>query len=769
MLNVNTLTESELKQLNLYFDAANYLAVGQLYLLDNPLLREKLTLKHIKPRLVGHWGTIPGQNFIFMHLNRVITRYDLNMIYLVGPGHGGQTAVTNAYLDGTYSEVYPNITQDTEGLKKLFKQFSFPGGISSHVAPETPGSIHEGGELGYTLAHGLGAVLDRPNLIATCIIGDGEAETGPLATSWHINKFINPVTDGVVLPIIHLNGFKISNPTVLSRMSHDEVESLFKGYGWEPYFVEGTDINFMQEKMASTLDKVITRIQELKRKAVETEQVTALKWPMIIFRSPKGWTGPNEVEGSFKAHQVPLVIDETCPEKLEELESWLRSYHPEEIFDETGKVKEEITSFLPKGIKRMSANPVTNGGALLEDLKLPNIKNYMFNESGHGQIIAQDMRELGSYLKDVIIQNELFKNFRIFGPDEAMSNRLNHVFEATDRQWLLPVEGNDEFVGPYGRVLDSYLSEHVAEGALEGYLLTGRHGLIHSYEAFIRVVDSMIGIHAKWLKMTKEIPWRKDIASLNIIATSHIWQQDHNGYTHQEPGFINHILNKKRDITEVYLPYDANSLIYYVDKSLKSKNKVNTIVASKHERPQWLNYEETVAHCDKGIGIWEFASHEHPDIVLACAGDTPTLEVMAATSIIRERSNIRVRVVNVVDLLTLERLSDDEFNEIFTPDKPVIFAFHGYPSVIEQLIYKRNRKFKIYGYMEEGAITTPFDMRVLNEIDRYHLVINAIDSLSENEIELKEYCQNKLDEHHKLIRETGKDLIEVTDFVWKDV
>lgn len=766
---MNTLTESELKQLNLYFAAANYLAVGQLYLLDNPLLREKLTLKHIKPRLVGHWGTIPGQNFIFMHLNRVITRHDLNMIYLVGPGHGGQTAVTNAYLDGTYSEVYPKISQDIEGLKKLFKQFSFPGGISSHVAPETPGSIHEGGELGYTLAHGLGAVLDNPDLIATCIIGDGEAETGPLATSWNINKFINPITDGVVLPIVHLNGFKISNPTVLSRMSHKELESLFTGYGWEPFFVEGSDIDYMQETMAKTLDMAIAKIKYIKEKAINSEKIEAVKWPMIIFRSPKGWTGPKEVEGSFNAHQVPLQIDENCVENLEKLEIWLRSYHPEEIFDENGKVKEEITSFLPTGIKRMSANPIVNGGSLLEDLILPNINRYMITSPRHGEVIAKDMFELGSYLKDVILLNEKNHNFRIFGPDEAMSNRLHHVFEATNRQWLLPIGEKDEFVSPYGRVIDSYLSEHVAEGALEGYLLTGRHGIIHSYEAFIRVVDSMIGIHAKWLKMTKEIPWRKDISSLNIIETSHVWQQDHNGYTHQEPGFINHILNKKRDITEVYLPYDANSLIYYVNKALASKNKINTIVASKHERPQWLNYEETIKHCQKGIGIWDFASDDNPDIILACCGDTPTLEVMAATSILKEQSSIKVRVVNIVDLLTLERISDEEFYNLFPKDKPVICAFHGYPSVIRQLIYNRDKKFDVYGYEEEGAITTPFDMRVLNEIDRYHLVIHTIETLNSKEIDVKKYCQDKLNEHSNLIRETGKDLVEVTEWVWKDI
>lgn len=762
---MNTLTETELSQLNKYFNLANYLAVGQLYLLDNPLLKEKLELKHIKPRLVGHWGTIPGQNFIFMHLNRVITKYNLNMIYLVGPGHGGQTAVTNAYIDGTYTEVYPNITEDEEGLKKLFKQFSFPGGISSHVAPETPGSIHEGGELGYSLIHGFGAILDNPSLIATCIVGDGEAETGPLATSWHINKFINPLTDGVVLPIIHLNGFKISNPTVLSRMTHQDIISLFSGYGWHPYFVEGEDINEMQEKMATVLDTVITEIKELKVNAKNTDVLSSVKWPMIIFRTPKGWTGPENVEGSFKAHQVPIEIDENNLENLELLENWLKKYKPEELFDQNGKILDEIRSFLPKGNQRMSANPIVNGGQLLKEIELPEIKNYMLN-CNHGDIIGKDMFELGNYLRDVIKLNEKNQNFRIFGPDEAMSNRLNHIFEATNRQWLLPISEKDEYVYQYGRVLDSYLSEHFAEGALEGYLLTGRHGLIHSYEAFIRVVDSMIGIHAKWLKMTKEIPWRAPISSLNIIETSHIWQQDHNGYTHQEPGFINHILNKKKDIVEIYLPYDANSLIYFMDKCLKSKNKVNTIVASKHERPQWLNYDETIKHCEKGIGIWDFASDENPEIILACAGDTPTLEVMAATSLIKEKTNIRVRVVNVVDLLSLERISNEEFDNIFPKEIPVIFAFHGYKSAIEGLIYNRNKKFDIYGYEEEGAITTPFDMRVLNKIDRYNLTISTLNILNKNQ-ELKNYCEDKLNEHRNLITTTGKDLVEVTDWKWK--
>lgn len=760
-----TLTNTELQQLNQYFDLANYLAVGQLYLLDNPLLREKLTLDHVKPRLVGHWGTIPGQNFIFMHLNRVITKYNLNMIYLVGPGHGGQTAVTNAYLDGTYTEIYPNITQDEEGLKRLFKQFSFPGGISSHVAPETPGSIHEGGELGYTLAHGYGAVLDNPDLIATCIVGDGEAETGPLATSWNLNKFLNPVTDGVVLPILHLNGYKISNPTVLSRMTKEEIKSLFKGYGWVPYFVEGDSIDEMQEVMATVMDEVITRIKTLKHDAIANDNLEAVKWPMIVFRTPKGWTGPKHCEGSFKAHQVPVEVKDE--ETLKELESWLRQYHPENLFDEAGRVKEDLLTFVPKGEQRMSANPIVNGGLILKELKTPNIMDYMI-DGKHGEIIGKDMFEAGKYLRDVVALNENNTNFRIFGPDEAMSNRLNHVFEVTDRQWNMPIGEKDEHVAPYGRVLDSYLSEHFAEGALEGYLLTGRHGVIHSYEAFVRVIDSMIGIHAKWLKMTKEISWRAPISSLNIICSSHIWQQDHNGYTHQEPGFINHMLNKKRDITEVYLPYDGNSLIYYLDKAVKSKNKINTIIASKHERPQWLSPEETIKHCEKGIGVWEFASDENPDVILACAGETPTLEVMAATSILRKNSNIKVRVVNVVDLLTLERISDEEFDKIFIPNKPVIFAYHGYPSAVQDLLYERNKRFETYGYMEEGAITTPFDMRVLNEIDRYHLVIRAIDALGNDNQELKNKCLDTLSKHYEYIRQTGKDLDEVLNFKWED-
>lgn len=763
---MKTLSDKELEILNNYFNATNYLAVGQLYLLNNPLLKEPLTMSDVKPRVVGHFGTIPGSNFIFTHLNRVITKYDLNMIYFVGPGHGGQVAVTNAYLDGTYTEVYPNITQDEKGLKKLFKQFSFPGGVSSHVAPETPGSIHEGGELGYSLIHAFGAVLDNPDLIAVSIVGDGEAETGPLATSWNINKFINPNTDGVVLPIVHLNGYKISNPTVLSRMSYEEINSLFKGYGWEVYFVEDENntISEMQEKMASTMDKVISRIKEIKESFKEKDEITYAKWPMIILRTKKGWTGPKETEGSFKSHQVPIEI--TDESKLEELNEWLMSYHPEKIFNEDGTIKSEITSFLPVGNKRMSANPICNGGLLLKDIKTPDIKEYML-DCHHGDIDSRDMYNLGAYLRDVIRLNESNHNFRIFGPDEAMSNRLNQVFEATDRQWLMPIGEKDEHVKPYGRVFDSYLSEHFAEGALEGYLLTGRHGLIHSYESFIRVVDSMIGIHAKWLKMTKELPWRAPISSLNIIETSHIWQQDHNGYTHQEPGFINHILNKKRDIVDVYLPYDTNSLIYTMDKCLKSKNMINTIIASKHDRPQWLNYEETIKHCDKGIGVWDFASAENPDIILACAGETPTLEVLAATSILREKTDIKVRVVNVVFLETLDELDEEEFNNIFPVNIPVIFNFHGYPNVIRELTYNRKQKFITHGYEEEGAITTPFDMRVLNKIDRYHLVIEVLNLLNKND-DLKLYCQDILMKHHEYIRETGKDLDEVLNWKWKD-
>lgn len=763
-----TLTKTELEQLNNYWRLTNYLSVGQLYLLDNPLLKRPLRISDIKPRLVGHWGTVPGQNFILTHLNRAITKYDLNMIYVIGPGHGGEAEVTNAYLDGTYTELYPEITQDEKGLQKLFKQFSFPGGISSHVSPECPGSIHEGGELGYSLAHAFGAALDNPDLIVATIVGDGEAETGPLATSWNINKFLNPVTDGTVLPILHLNGFKISNPTVLGRISHSELKNLFTGYGWDPIFVEGSDPIVMHEKMAEAIDEAISKIKNIKESAKESGVLDSLHFPMIIFRTPKGWTGPKEVEGSFKAHQIPLAVDESHAGNLKELEEWMKSYHVEEFFNEDGSVKKEITSFLPKGNKRMSANPIANGGLLRKELILPDIKQYMIKEN-HGQVEAQDMMELGKYLRDVFKENEKNKNFRIFGPDEAMSNRLNFAFDATNRQWLLPINTNvDEHMNTYGRIMDSYLSEHLSEGGLEGYILTGRHGIFDSYESFARVIDSMVSQFGKWNKMCREIPWREPISALNILITSHIWQQDHNGYTHQEPGFINHVLNRKRDMVSVYLPYDANSLIYTINNCLKDKNKINTIIASKHPRPQWLNYEETINHCEAGIGIFDFASDENPDIVLGCAGDTPTLEVLAATSILRQ-NGIKVRVVNVIDLLKLEQMPEEDFDKLFTLDKPVIFAFHGYPNVIEELIYKRTHRFAIiHGYEEEGTITTPFDMRVLNKIDRYHLVIDAIDLLGNKNNNLKDYCLQKLDEHNKMIRETGNEIPEVLNWKWKD-
>ena len=764
---MSTLTNGELEQLNKYFDLTNYLAVGQLYLLDNPLLKKDLTLEDIKPRLVGHWGTVPGQNFIFEHLNRAITKYNLNMMYIVGPGHGGQAAVTNAYLDGTYTEVYPTITKNEEGLKKLFKQFSFPGGISSHVAPETPGSIHEGGELGYSLSHALGAVLDNPSLICATIVGDGEAETGPLATSWNINKFINPRTDGTVLPILHLNGFKISNPTVLGRISHIELNSLFKGYGWDPVFVEGSDISEMQEQMAVAMDYAISKINKIKEESKSQNTIETIKWPMIILRTPKGWTGPKEVEGSFKAHQIPLQVDESNEDNLQKLSIWLKKYHPENLFNEDGSIKEDIISFLPKGNQRLSANPVSNGGLLRQELRLPDIQKFML-DTHHGNIEAQDMTELGKYLKEVFILNESNHNFRLYGPDEAMSNRLNYAFDATNRQWMLPIKEQDEHMSTYGRIMDSYLSEHVCEGALEGYLLTGRHGMFVSYEAFLRVVDSMVGQFAKWVKISRDLTWRKTVSSLNIIATSHIWQQDHNGYTHQDPGFINHILNKKRDMVNVYLPYDSNSLIYTVDKCLKTTNQINTIIASKHPRPQWLDYEDTVKQCEDGIGIFKFASDENPDIVLGCAGDTPTLEVLAATSILR-KNGIKVRVVNLIDLLKLENIEEEKFNELFTVDKPIIFNFHGYTNVIEELIYRRKHRFDIiHGYEEEGTITTPFDMRVINSIDRYHLVIDALDLLNSTNKELKQSCIDSLDRHNKMIRETGKELPEVDNWKWID-
>lgn len=781
------LNDEMLHKMDEYFRAANYLSAGQLYLLDNPLLKRKLTFDDIKHTIVGHWGTVPGQNFIYLHLNRIIKEYDLNMIYISGPGHGGNAMISNNYLDGTYSEVYPNITEDEEGMKKLFKQFSFPGGVSSHVAPEVPGSINEGGELGYSLSHAFGAVLDNPSLIAACVVGDGEAETGPLATSWRVNKFLNPATDGVVLPILHLNGYKIANPTVLARVDKKELNDYFKGLGWHPYYVEGDDPIQMHEIMAEVLELVIREIKDIKS-SYKDMNYENIKWPMIVFRSPKGWTGPKEfdrkkIEGTFRAHQVPIPIDRDNIETLNLLEAWLKSYHPEELFDESGKLRSDLKSLAPVGNRRMGANPNANGGLLLKDLRLPDFRNYAVTVNAPGTVIKQDMMELGKYVRDVFKLNKESKNFRVFGPDEALSNRLNFMFDEEKRSWDAITYVDDEYLSHEGRIMDSYLSEHFCEGALEGYLLTGRHGFMHCYEAFIRIVDSMTSQHAKWLKVTKDLDWRSDISSLNYILTSHVWQQDHNGFTHQDPGFLNHLVTKKADIVRMYLPPDTNCLLSCFDHCIKTKNYINVIVASKHPRPQWLTMEEAIKHCEKGVGIWNFASNDQngePDIVLTCCGDTPTLEVLAATSILRNAfKDLKIRVVNVVDLMRLQPdfqhphgLSNQDYNAIFTKDKPIIFAFHGYPSLIHQLIYKReNKDIHVHGYKEEGTITTPFDMRVQNEIDRYHIVIDALKylpQLGNSSSRLIEWCKDKLIEHSEYIREYGQDLEEVRNWTWED-
>lgn len=778
------LSEELALKLDAYFRAANYLSVGQLYLLDNPLLKRPLEKSDIKKKIVGHFGTVPGQTFIYTHLNRIIKEYDLNMIYVSGPGHGGNAIVSHTYLEGTYTEIYPTVTEDTRGMKKLFKQFSFPGGISSHVAPETPGSINEGGELGYSLSHSFGAVLDNPDLIVACVVGDGEAETGPLATSWHINKFLNPKKDGVVLPILHLNGYKISNPTVFSRISEQELKFFFSGCGYMPIIVEIDDtlsIYQKHERMAEALEECVSIIKNIKESTTDRRAI----YPMIILKTPKGWTGPKmvkdkQIEGSFRAHQVPITIDTDDDVKL--LEKWLRSYRPEELFDENGTLKREFKELAPIGNRRMSANPVANGGLLLKELNLPDYRDYAVKINEHGAVEAQDMMELGKYVRDIVKLNEDNKNFRIFGPDEAMSNRLNHVFEETSRQFNGMRFTNDEFLSSSGRVMDSMLSEHVCEGMLEGYLLTGRHGFLNSYEAFVRILDSMTSQHAKWLKITKELYWRKRIASLNYILTSHIWQQDHNGYTHQEPGFLNHLATKKQDIVRMYLPADTNCLLYVFDQCIRSKNNINAIVASKHPRPQWLNMDEAIKHCKQGIGVWNWASSDknsEPDLVMACAGDTPTLEALAATSILRENfPELKIRFINVVDLLKIESnekcphgLTQDEYNRLFTKDKPIIFAFHGYPSLIYQLVYDRdNKNISVHGYEEEGSITTPFDMRVQNKLDRYNLVIDALmhlPQLGDKGIELIRQCQQKLIEHKNYIVEYGEDIEEVRNWKWK--
>ena len=770
--------EEEKIKLDKYLRAANYLSACQLYLLDNPLLKRELRIEDIKRNIVGHWGTVPGQNFIYVHLNRIINKYDLNMIYLSGPGHGGNAMVAESYLEGTYSEIYPNITRDEDGLKKLFKQFSFPGGISSHVAPETPGSINEGGELGYSLSHAFGAVLDNPDLIAACVVGDGEAETGPLATSWHGNKFLNPKKDGVVLPILHLNGYKIANPTIFARISNEELLSFFKGCGYNPIIVEDNDN--IHENMALALDECVSEIKKIKSNDNDERPI----YPMIILKTKKGWTGPKEVkgnviEGTFRAHQVPINISRDNPENLRLLEDWLRSYHPEELFTSDGKLISELECMHPTGNRRMSANPVANGGLLLKELRTPDFRDYAIQVK-RGETNAQDMKELGRYVADLIKLNP--DNFRVFGPDEALSNRLNYVFDVTKRQFMGKKYDYDEFLSNEGRVIDSYLSEHMCEGMLEGYLLTGRHGFFHSYEAFVRIVDSMASQHAKWLKVTSELDWRREISSLNYVLTSHIWQQDHNGYTHQDPGFLNHLVTKKSDIVRMYLPADTNMLLSCFDHCVKSKNYINVIVASKHERPQWLTMEEAVKHCTKGIGIWDWASTdngENPDIVMACCGDTPTLETLAAVSILKENyPELKIRVINVVDLMKLESntkhphgLTEDEYDMLFTKDKPIIFAFHGYPSLIHQLVYRReNKNIHVHGYKEEGTITTPFDMRVQNELDRYHLVMDALkylDILGDRRASLNEWCISKLLEHKAYIREYGEDMPIVKNWKWQ--
>ena len=785
------LTPAQLKQVDAWWRASNYLSACQLYLLDNPLLKRPLAASDLKQTIVGHWGTVPGQNFIYTHLNRVIQKDDLDMIYLSGPGHGGNALVAQDWLDGTYTEVYPNITQDEDGMRKLFKQFSFPGGVPSHVAPETPGSINEGGELGYSLAHAFGAVADNPDLIAACVVGDGEAETGPLATSWHSNKFLNPITDGAVLPILHLNGFKIANPTIFSRISHEEVEQFFRGCGWEPRFVEGSEPEKMHQQMAATLDWAIREIKRIQQHARTTGDTTRPRWPMIVFRSPKGWTGPKEVDGNpvedcFRAHQVPISMGPDTEKHLPILEQWLHSYHPEELFDEEGRPVDLLRSFAPKGDRRMGANPHANGGLLLRDLRTPDFRDYGVEVPAPGEVEAQDMLVLGGYVRDVMKLNLESRNFRIFAPDETASNRLHPVFEVTGRRFLgerYENEDPDEHLDPDGRVMDSMLSEHMCEGWLEGYLLTGRHGFFNSYEAFIRIVDSMFAQHAKWLKTCNELPWRQDIASLNYILSSNVWQQDHNGFTHQDPGFLDHVANKKADVVRIYLPPDANCLLSVFDHCIKSRNYVNVMVASKHPRPQWLTMDQAVKHCTQGIGIWDWASNdqgEEPDVVMACCGDTPTLETLAAVTILRkELPELKIRVVNVVDLMKLQPhtehphgLTDMEYDMLFTQDRPIIFAYHGYPTLIHELTYRRhNKHLHVRGYKEEGTITTPFDMRVLNDIDRFHLVIDVVQrlhSLGNRGAYLVQRMNDKLVEHRQYIKDHGVDLPEIREWKWNN-
>jgi xylulose-5-phosphate/fructose-6-phosphate phosphoketolase len=771
-------------RLDAWWRAANYLSVGQIYLLDNPLLREPLAIEHVKPRLLGHWGTTPGLNFLYAHMNRAIVEHDLNAIFVTGPGHGGPGLVASAYLDGTYTEVYSHIGHDEEGLRRLFRQFSFPGGIPSHVAPETPGSIHEGGELGYSLMHAYGAVLDNPDLLAVCVIGDGEAETGPLATSWHSNKFLNPARDGAVLPVLHLNGFKIANPTVLARISRDELAELLRGYGHEPYFVEGSDPAAMHELMTATLDQVVARIREIQEHARRHDDATRPRWPMIVLRTPKGWTGPKEVdgkraEGSFRSHQVPLADLGSNPRHLAQLEEWMRSYRPDELFTDEGALRPELAALAPAGDRRMSANPHANGGLLLRGLELPDFRDYAVLVDKPATQASEATRVLGAWLRDVVRQNA--DRFRITGPDETASNRLSAVFEATDRAWMAEREQDDDHLAPDGRVME-VLSEHLCQGWLEGYVLTGRHGIFNCYEAFIHIVDSMFNQHAKWLKVTRDIPWRRPIASLNYLLSSHVWRQDHNGFSHQDPGFIDHVVNKKADVIRVYLPPDANCLLSVADHCLRSRHYVNVIVAGKQPALDYLAMDDAIAHCARGIGVWDWASNDggaEPDVVLACAGDTPTLEVLAASALVREHlPQLRVRVVNVVDLMRLQPetahphgLSDSEFDALFTTSRPVIFAYHGYPSLIHRLTYRRRNHDNLHvrGYNEEGTTTTPFDMVMLNDMDRFHLVMDVIDrvpGLGETAATLRQDMVDARLRHRAYTRERGDDPPDVRDWTW---
>ncbi|CAN5511852.1 phosphoketolase family protein [soil metagenome] len=784
-MKTNTLNTEELHLIDAYWRAANYLSVGQMYLADNPLLKRPLKLSDVKKMLLGHWGTTPGQNFMYVHLNRIIKKYDLNMIYISGPGHGGPAVVANTYLEGTYSEVYPKISRDEAGLQKLFLQFSYPGGIPSHASPECPGSIHEGGELGYSLSHAFGAVFDNPDLIVACCVGDGEAETGPLATAWHSNKFLNAATDGAVLPILHLNGDKIANPTILARITHEELEQLLRGYGWIPYFVEGHEPALMHEAMAATLDIVTEQIKKIQAEA-RAGNTTRPRWPMIVLNSPKGWTGPKIVdglpnEGTFRSHQVPLSSPVAHPEHLAQIEEWMRSYRPDELFDGEGRLKSELAELAPKGERRMGANPNANGGLLLHDLIMPDFRAYAADVPAPGVRGIGDTRVLGPFLRDVMRLNDAQRNFRVFGPDETISNGLGALFETTNRQWEVRTAPNDEFLATEGRVIEM-LSEHQCEGWLEGYLLTGRHGLFNCYEAFIHIVDSMFNQHAKWLKLTAHIPWRKKIASLNYLLASHVWRQDHNGFTQQDPGFIDHVVNKKAEVVRVYLPPDANCLLSVMDHCLRSRHYVNVVIAGKHPAPQWLAMDAAVKHCAAGIGIWQWASNDgggEPDVVMACCGDVPTLETLAAVSILREYLPVlKIRVVNVVDLMKLQPqsehphgLSDEDFDALFTKDKPVIFAFHAYPWLIHRLTYRRtnHRNLHVRGYKEEGTITTAFDMTVLNDLDRFHLVIDTIERLPQTGaqgLEVKKMLLQRLVEHREYICRHGEDMPLIRDWHW---